>query len=134
MVPVIRGRFATLSHPPSSQTPERRSSRYGARRCGGCATPAPNNLESGPACSAALQAFIEPPSPGRPLPPVAIVLADGSSTRSDATDVDFDCAPLHLITDATLTELGGHHTDGAVDRRRFRPISSSPARDQQRDA
>jgi hypothetical protein len=39
-------------------------------------------------CSAA---FIEPPSPGRPLPPVAIVLADGSSTRSDATTV------LHIV-------------------------------------
>ena len=33
----------------------------------------------------------------------------------------FDCGPLHLITDATLTELGGHHTDGTVDRKRFRP-------------
>jgi uncharacterized protein len=33
----------------------------------------------------------------------------------------FDCAPLHLITDATLIELGSHHAKGSVDRRRFRP-------------
>ncbi|MGH3512617.1 MAG: hypothetical protein ACRDRB_10085 [Pseudonocardiaceae bacterium] len=134
------------------------------------------------ACNAT---FIEPLFPDRPLPPVAIVFPDGSSTRSDASDVDdalsrfvgrevtlasilpsnakleewwpdieglaptehiqagridigddrdvvtqealglvsppgtfFDCGPLHLITDATLTELGGHHTDGTVDRKR----------------
>lgn len=132
--------------------------------------------------------FVEPPSPGRPLPPVAIVFPDGSSTRSDAADVDdvlsryigreitlaavpppnarleqwwpdvegvapaehieagrietgddrhvvtqealglvsppgtfFDCGPLHLITNATLTELGRHHAEGAIDRKRFRP-------------
>lgn len=137
------------------------------------------------ACNAT---FIEPLFPERPLPPVAIVFPDGSSTRSDASDVDdalsrfigrevtlasippsnakleewwpdieglaptehiqaeridtgddrdvvtqealglvsppgtfFDCGPLHLITDATLTELGVHHTDGTVDRKRFRP-------------
>ncbi|MGH7747948.1 MAG: MOSC domain-containing protein, partial [Candidatus Dormibacteria bacterium] len=137
------------------------------------------------ACSAA---FVEPPSAGFPLPPVAIAFPDGSSTRSDASDVDdvlsrfvgrevtlasipprhasleewwpdidglapaehiqagrintgdhrdlvtqerlglvsppgtfFDCGPLHLITDATLTELGAHHADGAIDRKRFRP-------------
>jgi uncharacterized protein YcbX len=33
----------------------------------------------------------------------------------------FDCAPLHLITDATLTELASHHPGGSIDRRRFRP-------------
>ncbi len=137
------------------------------------------------ACSAT---FVEPPRPGRPLPPVAIVLADGTSVRSDAADIDdvlsryigrevtlasnapphasleewwpdieglaptehiqagrintrhsrdvvtqealglvsppgtfFDCGPLHLITEATLNELGRHHADGTIDRRRFRP-------------
>lgn len=33
----------------------------------------------------------------------------------------FDCGPLHLITDATLAELGHHHASGAVDLRRFQP-------------
>ncbi|HUP69190.1 MAG TPA: MOSC N-terminal beta barrel domain-containing protein [Acidimicrobiales bacterium] len=33
-------------------------------------------------------AFVEPPSPGRPLPPVEIILPDGSVTRSDALDID----------------------------------------------
>lgn len=33
----------------------------------------------------------------------------------------FDSAPLHLITDATLSELGRHHRSGHVDLRRFRP-------------
>ena len=37
------------------------------------------------ACRAA---FVEPPRPGEPLPPARIDLADGSSVRSDAADVD----------------------------------------------
>ena len=37
------------------------------------------------ACRAA---FVEPPHPGAELPPVRIDLADGSSVRSDAADVD----------------------------------------------
>jgi hypothetical protein len=132
--------------------------------------------------------FVEPPAPRQPLPPVEIILPDGSTTRSDAPDVDatlssfigrdvtldtiapddarleewwpdieglapaehiesgriatgderevvtqealglvsppgtfFDCGPLHLITDATLEELGRHHRSGHVDVRRFRP-------------
>ncbi len=37
------------------------------------------------ACRAA---FVEPPEPDQPLPPIELVLPDGSSTRSDAPNVD----------------------------------------------
>jgi hypothetical protein len=42
----------------------------------------------------------------------------------------FDCGPLHLITDATLAELGRHHSTGHVNPRRFRPnvVVGSPDR------
>lgn len=132
--------------------------------------------------------FVEPPAARQSLPPVQIILPDGSATRSDAPGVDetlskfigrdvtlatiapddarleewwpdieglapaehiesgriatgderevvtqealglvsppstfFDCGPLHLITDATLGELGRHHHSGHIDLRRFRP-------------
>jgi uncharacterized protein YcbX len=44
--------------------------------------------------------FVEPPSPDGALPPVEITLPDGSSTRSDAADVD---AMLSGALDAPVT-------------------------------
>src|SRR6185437_14448743 len=47
-------------------------------------------------------AFTQPPSPGGPLPPVAIVFPDGSGTRSDAIDVD-DVLSRFIGREVTLT-------------------------------
>ncbi len=87
--------------------------------------------------------FTAPPEPDAPMPPVEITLPDGTRFTGDLPDIDarlskhlgrpvrfaslataeaaYALSPLHLLTTATLRELGRHYPEGRFELARFRP-------------